>query len=223
MRPGLALALPALAAALLLSACGSSEMTGDGTLLREVASEALRRTPPVPDQAPPVPLTRAQVEASRLPLMVAELERIRANAVLAQVGSNRGVRSYSTADGVTLALASGVLVATRGLAGDLMSADAPAAARIAAGTGSHRRSLYFLADLDRIERQDFACTLQPAGVETVTIVGRSHATRVVDEHCSGENAAFSNRFWVESGGRIRQSRQWAGETVGFMKLSDPSG
>ena len=216
------LCLPALAVVLALGACGSPEMTGSTTLLREVASEVLRRPAPLPETAPPVQLTRAQVEASPLPLLVAELERIRANAVLAQVGENRGVRTYSTADGVTLALDGGVLVATRGLAGDLMSAAAPSAARIAAGTGSHSRSYWFLGDLDRTDRRDFACTLQSAGAETVTIVGRSHATRIVDEHCSGENATFSNRFWLESGGNIRQSRQWAGETVGFMKLSDPS-
>lgn len=217
------LSLPALAVALLVSACGSSEMTRDTTLLRDVASEVFSRPDPVPDRTPPVALTRAQVQASPLPLLVAEMERIRSNAVLAQIGANRGVRTFSTADGVTLALDSGMLVATRGLAGDLMSAAAPPAARIAAGSGGHARSLWFLGDLDRSDRQDFACTLQSAGSETIAIVGRSHATRVVDEHCSGESASFTNRFWLDSGGRIRQSRQWAGETVGFLKLSDPSG
>jgi hypothetical protein len=101
---------------------------------------------------------------------------------------------------------------------DLMSAMAPVAAVLRAGSGTHSRSYYFLGDEDATVRQDVTCTLSEVGPASLEILGRSHATRQVRETCTGEGLSFANDFWFE-GAVIRQSSQWAGRQVGQVELA----
>ncbi|MFN3937972.1 MAG: YjbF family lipoprotein [Gemmobacter sp.] len=225
MRPApRAPAALAIGVALLLGACGSDrEITGDIRLLADALREpvvraATRATAPADA---PASLTPAQVDASPVALMIVTPQNIGTTAVFGATGRNGPVVTYTSADRVTVALDRGVLVATRGLLADLMSADAPSATALAAGAGSHRRSHFLLGPLDRQIRQDFDCALASGGSEVVQIAGRAWTTRVVTETCAGPSGRFVNRYWVEPGGRIRQSEQWINPRVGTVRLSDP--
>ncbi len=210
----------AAVALLTLAGCGNdTERTGVWTNLRDAAAAfgTARNAPP-----PAVPeLTPAQVDGSPLRLLLLQVESDGRGTGLARISTNRGTETYSTADAITVTLRDGVLIATRGLVPDLMSAQAPSAQAIARGAGSHQRQYHTLAGDDSQVTESFTCTLQGQGSQTLTIAGRSHATRVVAESCAGESGRFENRYWIDTRGKIRQSSQWTGTSSGNLRLSDP--
>ncbi|MBC7158372.1 MAG: YjbF family lipoprotein [Rhodobacteraceae bacterium] len=201
------------ALALLVAGCssGNNESLREVDRLRQVVAARVAGPQPVPQ------LTRARVDGAGIPLMLAELERREALASLIPVGVNGAVTTWTTGDGATLALRDGVVVASRGLAPDLMSAAVPSQADLRRG-GEIVRSHYTLGLDDVTERADYSCTIAPAGGEVLEIVGRAYPTERFRESCSGDGQNFVNDYWVGRDGVMRQSRQWLGPDVGFLRL-----
>lgn len=197
---------------LLVAGCAS-----DSEALREVAR--LRQTVTARMAGPqPVPqLTRAQVDGAGIPLMLADLEARDALASLIPAGVNGAVITWTTGDGTTLALRDGVVAGTRGLAPDLMSAAVPSLADLRRG-GEVARRHYTLGPDDVTVRADYSCIVAPAGAEVLQIVGRAYSTERLRESCSGDGQNFVNDYWVGRDGVMRQSRQWLGQDVGFLRL-----
>lgn len=216
-----------LAAALaLLAGCGSDRSEGGGSpfaALGQVAVQvigpavAARRAGAAQAGAPAYP-TREQIDGSERELLYATVLARKAGATLAQFGQNAGVTTYTTADSTTLALREGVLVATRGLGEDLMSAAAPSAAQIAAAAGHYEREYHFIGALDEKRSLRIPCTLAPGGSATAEVVGVTYSLREVIETCSSEAGTITNAYYLEPGGRIRISRQWASPTLGYIQI-----
>ena len=122
----------------LLAACGpmNSNGLGAGAAARVGAITGLRPEPAA--QAPALP-TAALAEGPGNVLMVTLLGR-NAVAAMTRAGSNNGVETWRTAKGVTLSFRDGILVASRGLGGDLMGANVDGVlAAILRGTGTAQR------------------------------------------------------------------------------------
>lgn len=217
IRTGLA----AILAVGLLAGCSNDPERGAGWANARAALKALAaaRNAPPPSGAPQ--LTPAQVDGSPIKLLLAVIEADGRGTALGLVSSNSGTETYSTIDGVTITLRDGVMISTRGFAPDLMSAEAPTGRQIAAGDGSHLRRYQILDGDDRTLSPTYECHLRGEGRETLAIAGRSHPTRKVIEVCLGEGTAFENLFWIDNSGKIRQSRQWTGTSVGNLRLSNP--
>lgn len=152
------------------------------------------------------------------PADLATLVRTGAEAVVFEVAQNGDTQTWSSVDDKTLAIRHSQIVATRGLQSDLVAAEVPALSQIAAGNGSHVRTLVTIGDDEKTLRLRYECTLSVAGSETVSFVERSYATRRVQEDCSGEGGDFTNDYWFQ-GGTLRQSRQWMGAGLGYILLS----
>ncbi len=107
---------------------------------------------------------------------------------------------------------------TKGLGGDLRSADAIAALAGFDGKGGGGERLLVLDRLDgSAQTVAFACDMTQLGRETIQIVDQRVSTYHMREDCVFENASFTNEYWVEtSGGRMRKSRQWVGPTFGYI-------
>lgn len=218
----------ALAALSLLAACGSDGASDQVAAFRQLGAQALAAAVPRGGQAGPRPTaeqviaaarpSRAQIDGSERELIFVALRSRGLGATLAKFGHNAGVSTYTTADGTTLSLADGILVASRGLGEDLMSAEVPSAAAIARGSGSHARVYYFIGGVDQKRVLRLTCTLSEAGPGRAEIVGLAYAGREVVETCSGPGGTVTNRYLVEPGGRIRTSRQWLSPTVGYADL-----
>ena len=128
------------------------------------------------------------------------------------------VEVWRSSDGAHLILRNGVLIATKGLGGDMRSADARAAIAGFDGRGGGGERLI---TLDRqngsAQAVPFACDMTQLGRETIQIVDQRVSTYRVREDCSYRDTSFTNEYWVEtSGGRMRKSRQWAGPIFGYV-------
>lgn len=205
----------ALVLALALSACGTdTDETAGARAWLAFAQQGLSRG----DDAAAPGLTRAALSRVATPVDLVTIERTGATGLIARIGTNAGVETWSSADDKTLSFRGGVLVATRGLGADLMSADVPALARLAAAQGTHGRTHVTLTGDEQPIRATYACVLRPLGTESVVIVERSMALRRVQETCSGREGSFANDYWFDGRGILWQSRQWTGRILGHVMI-----
>ena len=207
-----------------LVGCGSETLT-EGTrqtVLSTVRDQVSERFQPQAEPgALPPGLTRAAIADVKGPLLLAIVESSGGAATLQRVGQNPPNSSWFSPDGIGVNLNGQLLIATRGLGGDLLSADvSQSRARLSARqSGQARRVLRHLDGLDQIQREVFTCQINDLGAETVTVLEVNHATRHFREDCLGERGtSFGNDYWIGGGGTIWKSRQWIGKDLGYLGL-----
>lgn len=170
------------------------------------------------------PLTREVLDAVDGAYIEAVVERRDALAYLRvqaiRQDQNPGqITVWRTDDNITLTMRNGVLIATRGLGGDLLSAQVPVRASIPgpADTGAH--VMYLRSGANHQRRLSLVCERIDLGSETVTIVGQSYRTRHLQQRCSGGGGEVVNDYWVDSrAGLVWKSRQWAGPQIGYIRF-----
>ena len=164
----------------LLVACGLMNSNGLGAdaAARLGAITGLRPEPAA--QAPALP-TAALAEGPGNVLMVTLLGR-NAVAAMTRAGSNNGVDTWRTAKGVTLSFRDGILVASRGLGGDLMGANVDGVlAAILRGSGTAQLRHAFLDSEDQIQASDLTYTFTTDAPEVIAIAtGTVEATKVTE-------------------------------------------
>lgn len=207
-----------LSLCLALAACGVSEgkltYPGlvDAALVRAGAKQAPTPTPD-PARAAVGGLTPEVVDGSPTPLMLVRAQgQVGLMAPVSVVGDTvtwGGPRDQA------VVLTGGFLAATRGLGDDLMGADVTGLRAVLRG-GSHVRRMAWLDGLDQPVERRFTCVVTPQGPDKIEIVGRSYAVTKVQEKCTGEALTFSNVYWLDRGGVLRQSQQFASVQGGYV-------
>lgn len=125
---------------------------------------------------------------------------------------------WRTETNETITVRGGVLIATRALGGDLLSTELRLAPG-GLGPASGARVMHVFTGANQQATLTLACEVSDQGAETIEIIGARHATRHLREHCAGAGGTVVNDYWVEAGnGLIRQSRQWAGPHIGYLRL-----
>ncbi len=212
----------ALAVLALLAACGSekSEPSPMGAAVGTLAKATLSRMSARRaggEAKPPAAPSRAEIEKYGMPILRAVVPSRGADALVTISDRKGPVVTWSTTDGTTFSLRDGVLIQTRGLGPDLMSARAPSLGQLRQNGGTHQRVYYFLGADDRTTTRTYDCTVQVRGGESVTIFGRAHATTRVIEECVRPQGRITNEFWLE-GATVRKSRQWVSGLTGYIDL-----
>lgn len=200
--------LPALCAVFL---AGCSALGGSG------AGAMLSMLKPKGPQTSAFDMPRAELEKAGVPVMVLASDRFGYEDFVAPRDRRGAVVNWGSADGLLVTLRDGVLIETRGLGGDLMSSAMPGAGQIA-GSGSYRRSYFFVGPEDRSDRIDFTCTPRTAGTETLAVFGLGYPTRHVIETCESDAGVIKNEYWLQ-GSTIRKSREWVSPTLQYIELT----
>lgn len=221
--------------ALLLGACsGGDEVPALELQIVKVVRETVA-TKAAGKPARPT-ITRAVLDGLDGALLEATLERRDQLAFLYVNGQRRDddpglITTWRTGDDVTLSMRNGVLIATRGLGGDILSSavlvagDRPGPARGRAQGGE--RILTIRAFDNKTVHLVLACEVADLGPATIEIIGLRHATRHLRETCrggtgrdgTGGDGTVVNDYWVDAqAGVVRQSRQWAGPEAGYLRL-----
>ena len=135
-------------------------------------------------------------------------------------GTPGTVEVWQSSDQIQVTLREGVLVGTKGLGGDMRSAQAQTVIAARDGQGGGGERLITLARLDgTAQAVPFACDVTHPGPETIQIVDRRLSARHFRENCAYGDTTFSNDYWVEAAtGKIRRSRHWAGPQFGYMAI-----
>lgn len=169
-----------------------------------------------PKQSPAESLTRAKIADVKAPLMRVKVERAGATGLMTPMHlSATGEVIWRTADGVSMTIEDGLLVATRALGDDLMSATTP----IVQASGSGTRIHSYLDGDDSTYQVVYRCDFSAAPAEVVVLERLYRATRY-EERCRAQDrpSSFTNEYWVDGGGKLRKSRQFVSDRVGYVTL-----
>lgn len=205
----------------LLSACGSEKPQASplvqavSVVAKTAVSRASAKRAGGGNAAAPAPVTRADLEKYGTPILRAVVAARGADALLTPSDVKGSVVTWSTSDGTTFTLRDGILIQTRGLGPDLMSAQAPSVGQLLTAGGTHQRLYYFLGADDQTTRRSYDCTVAITGKETIVIMERSHSVTHVTETCSRPQGAITNEFWIE-GSKVRKSHQLLSGGAGFV-------
>ena len=131
------------------------------------------------------------------------------------------IEVWRTVDNITFSFRDGMLIATRGLRGTLLSAEVAADGQGAMGPASGGQRRYtFRGDDEGAFQITLACELRELGTKSLEIVERFYSVRHLQEDCTGPaGGKIVNDYWIDSrSGRLWQSRQWAGPTLGYIRF-----
>ncbi|SLN15458.1 hypothetical protein AQS8620_00285 [Aquimixticola soesokkakensis] len=211
----------------LLAACGNDrgvsqnreallEITG---LVKTAVQNKLSGAPeaPAPDAVDPAQAVAAAMQAvPDVPLILAMMESSGATSVMGVYNVNGRDVTWVTQAKQTLTLRDGVLVATRGLGGDLMSLEEGSLVSLlkARRGGTVQKTYRFLDGEDNTARLPLTCQVEVQGREHVVSGEVSAQTTVMRETCETGGAPITNVYWVDGAGRVVQSFQWASSYVG---------
>lgn len=217
--------LAGLIAGTLLSACSGgniderAELQIVQTFRSNMQTRAAERTRP---ERPP--LTRAALDTVEVSAIEVTLERPDIFAYLFIDGERRDdspgrITVWRTEDDVTIATRNGVVIATRGLGGDMVSSTVQVSGDMPGPSAGGER-VQMIRGLDNKEqRLSLSCDLEDLGPEPVEIVELVHPARHLRETCEGAGGRIVNDYWVDArAGLVWQSRQWAGPHIGYMRL-----
>ncbi|NSY39575.1 YjbF family lipoprotein [Leisingera sp. ANG59] len=215
----------ALAAALLLAGCsrGPEKTPAELEVVQAVAEQFSRRRNAPP---PPAELTRALLDKQTQAYIEVTIENRDAKAYLTRALERRDshpgtIEVWRTQDNVSIALRQGMVIATRGLGGGLLSAQVPTAEGAGGPVRGGARRYTVRADGNSQRRLNMACSLHDLGPEPVEIVEITHPARRLQERCEGAGGVVVNDYWVDSRpgrNQVWQSRQWAGPETGYLRI-----
>jgi hypothetical protein len=165
-------------------------------------------------------LTPAIMDEIRQPYLLVEIPSRQASASRTLFHQRGSIQDWRGADGISIILQDDVLVATRGLGADLLSADpVPPAVLRASRSEAYTRVYRHLDTENRLVTESYRCSTAPGGAAQVDLIARQVATRRIIETCRGANDAqlpVINQYWVgTSDGLMWKSRQWVSQSVEY--------
>ena len=195
-------------AALALSACGN--MQGGGTDIKQLSTVIFQDTPEVSVSAQELTRQLRQQATSRANahFLVLDVPVFGVAAPFSLSGTNQNVDTYLTSSGVSVSLRNGLLVATRGLGFDLMTADvAETLAALGANEDRVVRIHRYLDGDNQIITNSFVCSLARPDVD------------VIIERCVSTYLVFENTYNFDMNGEIIASEQWVSPQIGMFGIT----
>lgn len=215
--------------AALLTACGS-ESDAPGSLPKMALStvaDAFKSRRAGPPQK--IVLSAEQLAQINQPVLQIHPESLGGTDFLQRVGSRRDsglgvVDVWKSSDDAQIFLRNGVVVGSRGIGGDIISADANVTIRALSGQAERNGvRTYVISDGDVTTTEyRFRCTVERVGSENLTLFNQVFRTIHMREKCIGGpdgDKLLSNDYWVQSSdGFVRKSRQWIGPRIGYFEI-----
>ena len=169
-------------------------------------------------------LGRAAIDSLGRTLLFVETEA--GQSLLAEEARNGPVRTWRAEEGVSLSTDAGLIVATRGLGADLMSADVSGTRAALSGGPSqdYPRLHSYLDGENRTRFRAFRCVMTRAAEERIDSFGLSLAVTRHVETCYSTTEPVRNVYWTGGDGTLWRSAQWVAPGVTVLtELLRPSG
>ncbi|WP_136443331.1 YjbF family lipoprotein [Pacificoceanicola onchidii] len=205
----------ALIASLALAACGS-EPNPAVDYLKGVVGGA--KTDSNAGGVVTADQTAQVLAATPSPVEFVNIEARNSQALMIGIEQNGPYSTYGTAARQSLVLRSGMITATRGLGGDLMSSEEDALLRAVQSrqAGNAGYQMHFLTPGDETKTLSFQCSVVPGGTQAIKAGEINSGGTVMTATCRGEGGQFDNTYVVDKRGTILAGRQWVGFTIGFI-------
>lgn len=206
-----------------LAACSSDNPKLDaGGTFGGIKSAIIKPKVEITTANPFAGLTRKQLEEIEGPLLVINLESTGGYAGFVRIATNQDVETYGTRDPLTFSMRNGILVASRGLAGDLMSAEVSGvlSALKSGKSANYQRSYYWLSGDEQTIPSQLDCTLSFVDNAKIEIVEQTHKAKHWRESCNNASLNVTNDYWISlDRSTIWQSRQLISPEIGHINVT----
>ena len=154
-------------------------------------------------------ITPEAIATTTEPVLFIELPQSGQQAIMSLTGVNGAVLTWSTADGRSISLAEGVLVATRGFGEDLISADVTGTlSALAGGPRVYEKFASFLNGENKVIIRSYSCTMTGPLTETIDSFGRTILTSRWNEICRSVAGESHSDFWQTADGTWRADQSF---------------
>ena len=204
-----------------LAACTNSQDLGKGEIevfsdLRQAFED--RKKPKTFVDARKL-VTREKIDASGLAVLLIELETGQSGTSVLYPGENTG-EVWLGVDGATVTFEKGFLIGTRGLQDDLMAtiADFPKLSAVN-GIETYDKHQTWLKGDNQRKHLNFRCTLTVTrGAQRISLLNKSFVVKQAVEICKSTELEITNEYFYENSGKMRQSKQYHSETLGYIRF-----
>ena len=162
-------------------------------------------------------LSREQVDAAKIPILFVQLQSGQNGTLTPYPGQGIG-KTWLSADGATITLKDGVLIASRGMGDDVMGGKTsmPSWSKID-DSNSFTRSSKYLSGNNQIYAKKFNCHVKKiANRRNINVWGVNFETKFFEEKCSSDEKNIINTYNIDSSGIVRRSRQYHSDTLGYI-------
>lgn len=205
-----------LGAFAVLSACGNDTSTAQptkviGDLVKGLAAGRSGPPEPIPDL-----LVATALGASSEPVVLVDLKERNTQALLLRIETNGPYETFATSARQSITMRNGIMTATRGLGGDLMSSESDALIGLLrarrAGTVSY--VMRFLNGEDQTRSLRYTCSLRDTGTERVARGQINVVGKRMTATCTGNAKSFELHFVISQSGFVLKADQWLGDYLG---------
>jgi hypothetical protein len=199
-----------------LAACGTTEnLVGSmtKTALSDLTNGEEKTAPPTMEQVKQA-LTPELLAQAPGGVIIAYAPKVQAMGILEERGTNGDVTTYATVDNTQISLRNGLLVASRGLGFDLMSADVtgPMHAIQSGGQGTDVVRVQSHLDGENLTKfTTFSCAYSKAPDDAIS------------EKCTSDTYGIENFYWLNSSGDVVKSQQWLSPQIGYVLIDQVKG
>lgn len=158
------------------------------------------------------------LQATESPIMLFDAQTRKSQFIGIEIQRNGAYQTFASSTRQSITVRNGVISATRGFGGDLMSSEldgllALVTARRAGNTTYVQR---FLTADDQTVTVTYSCTVTPGGTTPVQSGTVNTTGQAVSAACTGDGTSFEAVFVVDPRGRVVGARQWLGDLIGTM-------
>jgi hypothetical protein len=209
--------------AMALSSCGSEPNNMTSNVKAKLAAlskiRALKKNGVVAPKPTAVP-TRAGLAKTGKPMAYIGSPQTQYGGFAIQVAQNGDWDTYMTAEKYSVTVIDGIVTATRGFVGDLMSQELSISVEqmFDGPFPLEYKRTQTLLDVDITTREiEFSCVIDAPVSQDLKILDEVVNTHKYEEVCSSKTRAFQNRYWVEtSNDLVIQSQQSVHPNTGFI-------
>ena len=162
-------------------------------------------------------LSRKTIDEFDIPILFVELETGQ-NGTLTLYPGQGIYQTWLGADGATITLDRGILVASRGMGDDIMDAsNSMPDWKDITERSQYVRMVGYLTGNNKIQHSTFDCNINKIGKnKKVDIWGSYFYVQEYQEKCAGKNLLFKNFYYVDDQKVVRRSLQYHSETLGYV-------
>ena len=163
-------------------------------------------------------LSREQIDSAGIPILFVELASGQNGTLTPYPGRGVG-QTWLGADGATITLERGIIMASRGMGDDIMGSSTfiPPWSKINLNTSNYSREISYLSGNNKITKRSFECKVQKINQkELIKIWGIKFNVAEFEETCIRHGVTITNNYYVDDKEIVRKSSQYHGETIGHI-------
>ncbi len=165
-------------------------------------------------------LSRKYIDEVNTPILFVELESGQNGTLTPYPGKGVG-QTWLAADGATITLERGILMASRGMGDDVMGSNSlmPSWYEVNKNIKIYSREISHITGNNKIYKRVFKCRLQKINKkEIIEIWGVDFFVTKFQENCDYNGFEIENVFYLDKQKIVRKSSQYHSDTIGYITL-----